>query len=271
MATIQELTNTEHLVAAGGKKVVLYDASGNPLLVAANPGVVKIDQTTDGTTNKVRAAQPTHDNLNANANLQVGDADVDSNNPVPTQLTGSILAKDTVLGTPVELSALEDGSGKYVLRIIDASPYGYDSTTERIKIKEDWTPFILEDTAVGNDKIFTVPASTEYEILSVYAAMTALAGGGSRTVSVVIATATVSEVLSRYTVGLVTTAGNTIRYTFAPSLAKETALDLGGGNVTVPMSPVFLPAGYKIRVHDVSAINALDTLSVRILVRKRTV
>jgi hypothetical protein len=52
-------------------------------------GQMSIDQTTDGTTNKVSATQATHDNFNANANLQVGDADVSTSNPVPTTLTGS--------------------------------------------------------------------------------------------------------------------------------------------------------------------------------------
>lgn len=55
-------------------------AAGSALL-----GTVAIDQTTDGTTNKVRAFQPTHDNLNANANIQVGDADVSATNTVPVR------------------------------------------------------------------------------------------------------------------------------------------------------------------------------------------
>lgn len=57
-------------------------------------GQVGIDQTTDGTTNKVRAFQPTHDNLNANANIQVGDADVANGNPVPVSDAGGSLTVD---------------------------------------------------------------------------------------------------------------------------------------------------------------------------------
>jgi hypothetical protein len=45
-------------------------------------GKVGIDQTTPGTTNKVNATNSTHDNLCANVNIQVGDADSDSSNPV---------------------------------------------------------------------------------------------------------------------------------------------------------------------------------------------
>lgn len=46
-------------------------------------GKVGIDQTTDGTTNKVSATQDTHDNLNCNSNIQVGNTDVSNSNVVP--------------------------------------------------------------------------------------------------------------------------------------------------------------------------------------------
>lgn len=49
-------------------------------------GKVGIDQTTDGTTNKVAATQATHDNLNCNSNLQVGDSDVGPANQVPVSM-----------------------------------------------------------------------------------------------------------------------------------------------------------------------------------------
>ena len=56
----------------------------------ANARAIKTD--TDGTLyvdGTVTAAQSTHDNLNVNANMQVGNADVATANPVPTVLTGS--------------------------------------------------------------------------------------------------------------------------------------------------------------------------------------
>lgn len=52
-------------------------------------GKVGIDQTTDGTTNKVQARNATADNFQVNANLQVGDADNAVGNPAFVQLTGS--------------------------------------------------------------------------------------------------------------------------------------------------------------------------------------
>lgn len=66
------------------------DSGGNWNLKKIS-GTVSIDQTADGATNKVVATQATHDNLNLNANLQVGDADVATGNPMPTTLNGSKL------------------------------------------------------------------------------------------------------------------------------------------------------------------------------------
>lgn len=48
-------------------------------------GKVGIDQTTDGTTNKVQSRNATHDDFNANANMQVGNADVGAANTVPVK------------------------------------------------------------------------------------------------------------------------------------------------------------------------------------------
>ena len=60
-------------------------------------GKMGIDQTIDGTTNKVQARNATHDNFNANANLQVNNADMSASNPGFMSLTGSILKDETSL------------------------------------------------------------------------------------------------------------------------------------------------------------------------------
>ncbi len=66
----------------------------NPAFVQVTTGTaligkVGIDQTTDGTTNKVVATQSLHDSFNANANVQVNNTDVSSSNPVPVKSNGS--------------------------------------------------------------------------------------------------------------------------------------------------------------------------------------
>jgi hypothetical protein len=50
-------------------------------------GKVGIDQTTDGTTNKVQARNATHDDFNLNANMQVGNTDVSTTNQMPVKYT----------------------------------------------------------------------------------------------------------------------------------------------------------------------------------------
>jgi len=51
-------------------------------------GKVGIDQTTDGTTNKVQARNATHDDFCANANIQIANADASTSNPIPVVNVG---------------------------------------------------------------------------------------------------------------------------------------------------------------------------------------
>lgn len=51
-------------------------------------GKVGIDQTTDGTTNKVQARNATHGDFQVNATLQINDVDVSASVPIPTQDIG---------------------------------------------------------------------------------------------------------------------------------------------------------------------------------------
>ena len=73
-------------------------------------GQVGINQTTDGTTNKVQARNATHDNFQTNATLQVGDVDVANGNPVPVSDAGGSLTVDGTVtanaGTNLNTSAL---------------------------------------------------------------------------------------------------------------------------------------------------------------------
>jgi len=74
----QATANANQVVTKTGSVTTATLAAGTAIA-----GQFGIDQTTDGTTNKVQARNATHDNFNANANLQVGDADVTYNNPIP--------------------------------------------------------------------------------------------------------------------------------------------------------------------------------------------
>lgn len=94
-------------------------------------GSVGIDQTIDGTTNKVRAFQPTHDNFQANVNLQVGDADVTNLNPVPMSDAGGSLTVDNngtfaVQSTPVG-SSNNYGEERTTVAALDSVSFGFTS------------------------------------------------------------------------------------------------------------------------------------------------
>jgi hypothetical protein len=79
----------------------IVTALGGVVLSAGSAiiGKVGIDQTTDGTTNKVSSTQSTHDNLNCNANLQQNNADIASGNPLYMQVEDG---KDVTLGAKAD-------------------------------------------------------------------------------------------------------------------------------------------------------------------------
>jgi hypothetical protein len=70
--------------------VNITDNSGSLTVDAVDLDIRDLDSAQDS----VEVLQATHDSLNANANLQVGDADVDNANPVPVSDAGGSLTVD---------------------------------------------------------------------------------------------------------------------------------------------------------------------------------
>lgn len=68
------------------------DGSINATISATDLDIRDLSQATDS----VSVFQATHDNLNLNANLQVGDADVANGNPVPISDAGASITVDAV-------------------------------------------------------------------------------------------------------------------------------------------------------------------------------
>lgn len=96
-------TDTTEITAMSILKQISYLLQ-NPIAQGVSAGSniigkVGIDQTTDGTTNKVNAQNSTHDNLNANANIQVNNTDVASGNPIFATLEDG---KNVTLGTKTD-------------------------------------------------------------------------------------------------------------------------------------------------------------------------
>ena len=65
---------------AGGTAFKVEQVAGSAVV-----GSVSINQTTDGTTNKVQARNATHGNFQVNATMQINDADVSASVPVPVE------------------------------------------------------------------------------------------------------------------------------------------------------------------------------------------
>ena len=110
------------------------DANDNPILKVANMAM---------------SEQATHDNLNANANLQISDTDVSSTNPVPTTNIGT-----TIKASGTATAATTDGTitttGFNHIELIN------DDTSITIT-------FAIDENATTATKPITLKASESYE------------------------------------------------------------------------------------------------------------
>lgn len=76
----------------GGNSITIDDGGASLTVDAADLDIRDLTSVSDS----VEVLQSTHDDLNANANLQVGDADVANGNPVPMSDAGGSLTVDAV-------------------------------------------------------------------------------------------------------------------------------------------------------------------------------
>lgn len=89
---------------ANGNPVPVSDAGGSLTVDAVDLDIRDLDSAQDS----VEVLQATHDNLNANANIQVGDADVANGNPVPVSDAGGSITVDAVDLDIRDLDAAQD-------------------------------------------------------------------------------------------------------------------------------------------------------------------
>lgn len=100
----------------------MFDSVGNAItstLNALDVNIKSTDVTLDSTTDSVEVLQDTHDDLNANANMQVGNTDVSSSNPVPVE--GPDADNTAITGNPVLIGG-ENGSGD--IQTLQTAPDG---------------------------------------------------------------------------------------------------------------------------------------------------
>jgi len=136
-------------------------------------------------------------------------------------------------------------------------------------VHDDWAPALVADvTDDDSDKTFTVPASTQYQPLSILVDLTTSGDAGDRQLSVLFTTGA-DVVIAEARAGAVQAASVARRYVFAIGSADLLAFrdtDL----LTVPLPVLVLPAGYKIRIYDNNAVAAAaDDMHVQMMVMSR--
>jgi len=170
----------------------------------------------------IEVIQDTHDDLNANVNLQVGDADVDASNPVNS---------------------------------IDSW---------RVSLQSD-------ETTNDSDKTFTVPASTEWQVLWVWVELATTATVGNRQLVIEIQDSA-ADVIGQFRAGVVQAASLTRYYQWAASMADLQAFRDTDWLMT-PLPPgLILQAGDILRVYDNNAVDAAaDDMVVQMQIASRSV
>lgn len=136
---------------------------------------------------------------------------------------------------------------------------------------DSFSPTLVADvTDNDSDKTITVPAATEYQLLSLLVDLVTTATAGDRQLTVLVTTGA-DVVIAEIPAGVVQAASLTRRYTWAvgnPDLLafRDTA------TLLTPLPVLVLPAGYKIRVFDNNAVDAAaDDMHVQLLVLSRAV
>ena len=141
-----------------------------------------------------------------------------------------------------------------------------------IVLPDDWHPELQSDeTADDSDKTFTVPALTEWQLLSIWVEYTSTATVGDRQLVIELQDAA-NDVIGQIRIGLIQPESLTYYYQIGPSLADLDAVR-DADWVMTPMPPTWvLAAGWQVRVYDNAAIAAAaDDMIVQMMIAERTV
>jgi len=197
--------------------------------------------------------------LNANANMQVGDADVANGNPVPMSDAGGSVT--------VDQSTHDSLNANANIQVGDTDV----SASNPVPVTDTWTlTLIAEETANDNDKTLTVPASTEYQIMWIYVEYASDATVGDRQLEIDFRDAA-DDVIGQVRPNVTQAASLTYYYMVGPSMANLTAA-YDTDYLMTPMPPtIFLSAGYDIRIFDNNNVAATDDMVIQMMVASRAV
>jgi hypothetical protein len=185
--------------------------------------------------------------------VRIVDADgnpITSNNPVP--ISGAVTA--TVGELPAGTNNIGDVD---VLTQPDS--------------RESWRVGLVADVAANDsDKTLTVPAATEYEILSLYVTLATTADVGNRQLVVEFLSAA-DVMIGQVKAGLTQAASLTYQYVINPGVDNATAV-WATTIVHMRLPHMVLSAGQKVRVYDSAAVAAAaDDMTIQMVVAFRSV
>jgi len=125
------------------------------------------------------------------------------------------------------------------------------------------------ETSNDSDITLTVPALTEWEILTIWVELVTDATVGNRQVAIEIQDSA-ADVILRISAGIVQAASLTRNYAFGHGLQDLTAFR-DTAYLTTPLPKIILPPAYIVRVLDSAAIAAAtDDMVVQMLVMARS-
>lgn len=140
-----------------------------------------------------------------------------------------------------------------------------------LNIGESWRVATLNNTGVGNNKLFNTPPLYEGQICWIWCEHTSGAVIGTRQLEVRIENVLGVNIGCIARAGVTQAANLTYRYLFAPSVADLGALR-DTDYLTIPIPPTsFVTGGQSIRVLDNKGISNLDTLVVYMQIAYRTI
>jgi hypothetical protein len=139
-----------------------------------------------------------------------------------------------------------------------------------LPVSESWRISTLSFTTTNDsDNTFTVPAGTEYQVLSVYVTLATTATVGNRQM-VVRALDSSDNVIAEYVAGALQAASLTYRYLFGTVVDMTAVRD--STYLGVAMGAIALSAGQKLRVYDKAEVDAAaDDMVVRVQIASRSV
>ena len=141
----------------------------------------------------------------------------------------------------------------------------------QIIMDSGWSPSLqIDEAANDSDKSFTVPASTEWKLQSIWVEFISSAVAGNRLITVELRDGAV-DLIFQMRVGIVQAASLTRYYQLAPQLPNMAAF-IDTDFLSTPLPEIVIPASYSVRVYDKTAVDAAaDDMVVQMLVLARSV